>query len=294
MFGRGDWGQRDLLRFEQSSWIEWASRVDLAHVPLVANMRNPALLQQLLESKGPTVTVPATFPELSGQQVLVQQKAEGESLTSLLRCSDKAQAESTSLQALGVLAAVIVPLQGFMLLVLSEHHGCHTDPHPGNFRFDTAKRTLWVLDWGCFMHLGRQDRRNMCRLIIELDDLDQGQGGIEAADVGQRMEAIGFKGANLAGVAAALFMCKKRSGVDASSTEDPLACLNGVDVIPETMVPMVRAIGIIGGLLAKVQDGISTSDHPQAFLSGQVMEGMSLAKLWRPFAERGLSVASSA
>ncbi|KAK3268121.1 hypothetical protein CYMTET_23358 [Cymbomonas tetramitiformis] len=131
------------------------------------------------------------------------------------------------------------------------------------------------------------------RLIIELDDLDQGQGGVEAADVAQRMEAIGFKGANLAGVAAALFMCKKRSGFDASSTEDPLACLNGVDVIPGTIVPMVRAIGIIGGLLAKVRDGISTSDHPQAALSGQVMEGMSLAKLWRPFAERGLSDASS-
>ncbi|KAK3237467.1 hypothetical protein CYMTET_52461, partial [Cymbomonas tetramitiformis] len=147
----------------QSSWIEWASKVDLAHAPLVANMQNPALLQQLLESKGPTVKVPSTFPELSGEQALVQQKAEGESLTCLLRCTDMAPAESTSPQALGVLAAVIVPLQGFMLLVLSEHHGCHTDPHPGNFRFDTATRTLWVLDWGCFIHLDRQDRRNMCR-----------------------------------------------------------------------------------------------------------------------------------
>jgi hypothetical protein len=93
------------------------------------------------------------------------------------------------------------------------------------------------------------------------------------------MRALKFEGADLAEVAIQLFSLRTDAEAVAAGA-DPLACLNGLDVMPAHMAPMVRAIGIIRGMLS----GVSGRDQ----LPEDARRRTSLAALWRPFAEQGL------
>jgi hypothetical protein len=115
------------------------------------------------------------------------------------------------------------------------------------------------------------------------------------------MRLLDFEGNDLAGVAIALFMCEGpsrqgRAG-DAHLREDPLVVLNGVDDVPEGMVMLIRAIGIITGLLRGVRDAVSRRvqrgdqgnwEREGAEVAEGLLKGLSLAQLWLPFAVEGL------
>jgi hypothetical protein len=139
------------------------------------------------------------------------------------------------------------------------------------------------------------------RLIVALASWEKGRDRVERADIGDCMRLLGFEGEDLSGVAIALFMCEGPSrqghGGGVHVREDPLVVLNGVDTVPEGMVMLVRAIGIITGLLRGVRDVVSR--HAQsgdmgwkregAEVAEGLLKGLSLAQLWLPFAVEGLT-----
>jgi len=190
-------------------------------------------------------------------------------------------------------------------------------------RYDEEAKTLWMLDWGGFLLLKRHERLNMCGLIVAVDDHLSGTGDRQAhveaikkrcdasplrsaasphqtrgvteasalhetkglaSHVGGRvlhtlhsMRALKFEGTDLAEVAIQLFSLRTDAEAVAQGG-DPLACLSGLDVMPAHMAPMVRAIGIIRGMLSAASQQ----------LPDEMRHQMSLAALWRPFAEQGL------
>jgi hypothetical protein len=91
------------------------------------------------------------------------------------------------------------------------------------------------------------------------------------------MRALKFEGDELAEVAIQLFSLRTDAEAVAQGG-DPLACLSGLDVMPANMAPVVRAIGIIRGMLSGASQQLPDDMRHQ----------LSLAALWRPFAEMGL------
>jgi len=136
-----------------------------------------------------------------------------------------------------------------------------------------------MLDWGGFLLLKRHERLNMCGLIVAVDHHLSGTGDRQAhvEAIKKSMRALKFEGTDLAEVAIQLFSLRTDAEAVAQGG-DPLACLSGLDVMPAHMAPMVRAIGIIRGMLS----GASQQ------LPDEMRHQMSLAALWRPFAEQGL------
>jgi hypothetical protein len=94
----------------------------------------------------------AVLEELCSERVLVMQRVGGQSLAQMIEAAAAVEATPSEaplpntilagssntalqLQVVGVLLGVVVPLQGYMLMVTSDTHGAHADPHPGNFRW---------------------------------------------------------------------------------------------------------------------------------------------------------------
>jgi len=179
-------------------------------------------------------------------------------------------------EAMAVMLGVAVPFIGWLLLCQSSSCAAHVDPHPGNFRWDSAERTLYVLDWGSVVTLSEDKRTTLCLMIqmVCQADTDESLVGELANQFGVRGESTAAIGRLVRGL---LTSSRHRAAPDELSNAAIERLLDDVDT---DVVPVVRCLAILGGMLKKTQQRLR-EEHDQDV-------ALSLAEIWAPWASRGL------
>ncbi|CAE8621863.1 unnamed protein product [Polarella glacialis] len=200
--------------------------------------------------------------------------AGGESLHKLLSGASSA-GDAGRQEAAGMLIGFAVPFIGWLLLCKSTSHLAHVDPHPGNFRWDSALRTLWVLDWGSNVTLTAERRLSLCMLVSLI--------AAEAPDdaIADTAVAFGVRCTDPCQLARLWRgMLNATSSFAAQDAINVAAIDNLLDDVSEDVVPVVRCLATLGGLLKELQQTIRDEQGHDVPLS--------LAKLWATFAAMGL------
>lgn len=240
-------------------------------IPPVFATPGPQLLEQL---RGAAVRVPEVMGAegLVAETALVMTRAGGESMHRLL---SGAVGEAEQLHAAAALLGVAVPFIGWLLLCKSSSHLAHVDPHAGNFRWDAGTRELWVLDWGSHVTLEGHRRRALCLLVVLL------AAGSEDEAVADAARAFGLSGSNdgqLAVLMRGIFNVSPR--VAAQDALNAAAMDQVLDEVDEDVVPVVRCLATLGGMLKEAQRRVRDVAHQHVPLS--------LASLWCTLAQLGL------
>jgi ubiquinone biosynthesis protein len=198
---------------------------------------------------GDRVLVPAVVDELSTGRILVMERIAGERLTDAL---DRLSEENP--EARDRVCATIVSSVARQIFV---HGVIHADPHPGNFLV-TPDGEVAVLDFGCVLRLGDDERRAWARLFAALVTRDERRAAAELA-------ALGFVAADEAELlaVAATIVDGMRPGTDAAEmdwnaqlvefTERLRAAgASGQAIqIPRSFVLLARVLGTVAGLLVR-------------------------------------------
>jgi len=133
------------------------------------------------------------------------------------------------------------------------------------------------LDWGSNVRLSDERRRALCLLIILISSGDR--DGDEA--IADAARAFGVRSDNSPQLA-----CLLRGMLNATqhhAAQDALtdaAVDNILSDVDDSVVPIVRCLATLGGLLKEMQRAIR-NEHQQNMR-------LSLAAMWQPFAEMGL------
>lgn len=219
-----------------------------------------------------SVSVPQPLPNLCCRSAMAMERAGGESVHMLLSGS---MGDAGRQEAAQALLGLVVPFIGWLLLCKSTSHLAHVDPHPGNFRWDAASHTLWVLDWGSSVQLSDERRKALCMLIglvagDEEDDI--------IADV---MRSFGVHGASSHDLARLMRGMLNASTAHAAPDAIGTAAMDSIlDDVDEDIVPVVRCLGTLGGMLKELQRKVHEEYQQDVDLS--------LATLWSPLATMGL------
>uniref|UniRef100_A0A7S4VJF1 ABC1 atypical kinase-like domain-containing protein n=1 Tax=Alexandrium monilatum TaxID=311494 RepID=A0A7S4VJF1_9DINO len=250
------------------AWLGAASAILAAQPPALA-----MLATQWLRNNQWRVRVPEPVAGLCSQPAIAMTRAGGESIHRLLSGSS---GDAGRQEAAGALLGLAVPFIGWMLLCKSTQHFGHVDPHPGNFRWCAAARELWVLDWGSSVTLSLERRKALCMLIrLVADDA-------EPALVGDVAGAFGLRGTNPLELAKLVRgMLNATTAHAAQDAINTAAIDNILDGVSDDVVPVVRCLSVLGGMLKELQQHIR-SEH-------QHEVPLSLAALWGPFATLGLA-----
>jgi len=248
-------------------WLEAVMPMLDGIPPYLAPLVSAALASQ----EGWSIQVPEPLRGYCGESVMGMSLASGESVQTLL---EGVAGTAGQQEAAAVLISYAVPFIGWLLLCKSTSHLAHVDPHPGNFRWDSVRKVLWVLDWGSHVTLSDECRRNLCLLITLVADNSEDHLIAETA------ERVGIRGSDSRQVATVIRGLLNASRNEAAQDTLNNACAdNLLEHISTDVVPVVRCLGILGGMLKEMQAKIQ--DRTQ-----QVMP-LSLASLWKPFALSG-------
>jgi len=231
----------------------------------------PLLFVALAQSAGWSANVPEPLDGYIGRSAMAMSLAGGESLQKLL---SGVSGQAGQQEAATVLIGYAVPFIGWLLLCMGSSHLAHADPHPGNFRWDSDLQQLWVLDWGNHVTLSDDRRRALCFLITLVAD--------EADDtlIADGTRAFGASGPDDHALAEAI-----KGMLNASHNHAPQDAINNAAIdnmlenISDDVVPVVRCLSILGGMLQAMQQKL----HEQM----GVDVPLSLASLWKPFALMG-------
>lgn len=259
------------------SYVMWLSRapVALAHAPAHLSSLGLGFAAQAL-ARGARVRTPEVLRGLVSGSTLSMSRAGGESLHKLL---NGAHGPGGCREAAEVLLGCAVPFVGWLLLCKSTSHLAHIDPHPGNFRWDAGERTLWVLDWGSHINLTVEQRHALCLLICLASGSE-----VHAQDdaIADTARAFGIRSDDNAQLS------KLVHGIlNATANHAAQEALNAATVdhflsdVDDAVVPVVRCLATLGGLLKELQRKIRDEHHQDVPLS--------LATVWEPFATMGLA-----
>lgn len=265
----------ELCRTEWAAAFEvWLAGVEgiVARLPPELGLMSQFFIANL-RTAGCIVRIPEPVPGLESQTALAMSRAGGESLHQLLTGS---QGEAGQRDAAAALLTCALPFIGWLLLCKSTSHMAHVDPHPGNFRWDTAAREMWVLDWGSHVELAEERRQALCLLIVLVAQDNTPDDFIASA-----AQAFGVRSADPGHLAllirGLLNATRTHSAQDAINTAGVERIL---DDVHDDVVPVVRCLATLGGLLQAVQRTIRQQQQHDIPLS--------LASLWAPFAAVGL------
>jgi len=174
-----------------------------------------------------------------------------------------------------VLVGYVIPLIGWMLLCKGSSHFAHVDPHPGNFQWDAASGTLWVLDWGSCVTLSARSRRYLCMLVsIVAEDAEDEL----IADTARSFGLNSSSNRQLALVVRGLLNATAQHAAQDTLSEAALdRMLAG---IADEVVPVVRCLVVLGGLMKELRRRIYDDLQQEVPLSLDI--------LWKPFAVTGL------
>mmetsp|Transcript_16359 Transcript_16359/g.29472 ORF Transcript_16359/g.29472 Transcript_16359/m.29472 type:complete len:280 (-) Transcript_16359:58-897(-) len=261
----------DLCRNDWSdAYRTWCSEVDSA----LAGVPPPiALLARhfVTQSSAWNTRVPEPLDGYCCESALAMSCAGGVSLHRLMCGGGGEQQEAAQ-----VLTGLAVPFIGWLLLCKSSSHLAHVDPHPGNFRWDAGSRTLWVLDWGSNVTLSNERRHALCLLITLIAE------GADDETIGDTARAFGIQVTSTSHLAALMRgMLNATQHRGAQDVINDAAIDHILDNVGDDVVPVVRCLATLGGILKTLQQKIR-DEHSQNV-------PLSLASLWRPFAVMGLS-----
>mmetsp|Transcript_116298 Transcript_116298/g.323984 ORF Transcript_116298/g.323984 Transcript_116298/m.323984 type:complete len:549 (+) Transcript_116298:73-1719(+) len=257
-----------------NGWLVAAPMLLQGLPPNLAVLVSAWTLQLQTPSRSVCVQVPEPLPQLCSDSVLAMSRAGGMSMHQLLR-GDRGDAGRQ--EAAGVLIGLAIPFIGWMLLCKSTSHFGHVDPHPGNLRWCSVSRVLWVLDWGSNVTLAAGRRSALC-MLIALAAADAEAGAL--ADAARAFGLRSRDDAKLARLVRGVLNATTAHGAqDAINTA---AIDNILDEVGADVVPVVRCLATLGGLLKELQRQIRDEHQHDVPLS--------LAALWEPFAARGLGV----
>lgn len=254
-----------------SAYQVWLAQAEtsLASAPPLMSMFALTFVHQMRSSEW-RVQVPEPVRTCVNYSAFAMSRAGGQSLHALLAGDANEQRTAVS-----VFVGLAVPFIGWLLLCKSSSHIAHADPHLGNFRWDDTTHTMWVLDWGSNVALPPDIRRALCMLVSGI------AGGANDETVAQTARSLGIRSDNSSELAKLM-----RGMMNASahaSARDALntAALDSIlDDVGDDIVPVVRCLATLGGILKEVQRRVNDEHHQNVELS--------LASLWRPFAEMGL------
>jgi len=251
-------------------WLS-AAMVALAALPQPLPILAVAFIQRA-QATGWRVQVPEPEPVLCSQAAFAMSVATGESLHRLLSGN---QGDAGRQEAAQVLIGLIVPFIGWLLLCKSTSSFAHVDPHPGNFRWDTASSTLWVLDWGSHVVLSDERRRALCMLVTLLAcDADDDSIADVARSVGVGSNVNHELAQVMRGMLNATSSHAAREAIN-------MAAVDGIlEDVADDVVPVMRCLAVLGGILKELQRSIR-DQHQQDV-------PLSLASLWAPLADMGL------
>lgn len=251
-------------------WLEEAPALLSDASPLIAVLATQFAQQQLQSSWH--VKVPHPVRPHVADSAFVMSRAGGESLHRLLADGDQAAQQ----EAVKVIVGFAVPFIGWLLLCRSSSHLAHVDPHLGNFRWDTNSRTLWVLDWGSNITVTNERRRALCLLIVLI------AGNADDESVADTARSFGIRSENDAQLARLMRDMMNASVHRAAQDAINSAAIDGIlDDVGDDVVPVVRCLATLGGILKEIQRRVSDGHH------GNI--NLSLARLWSPFATIGLT-----
>lgn len=218
---------------------------------------------------GDAVLVPAALASHSTERVLTMERIAGERLTDALdRLSESDPA------ARDKVCATIVSSVARQIFV---HGVVHADPHPGNFLV-TPDGDVAVLDFGCVLRLGDDERRAWGRLFGALVTRDERRAAAE-------LRALGFEASDeseLLAVAATI-VDGMRPGSDAAEMDWNAQLVelterlsqagkSGMAIkIPRSFVLLARVLGTVAGLLVRHRPRI----QPFALIAPFVMANVS-------------------
>ena len=222
-------------------------------------------------ASGDRVLVPAAIEGSSTGRVLVMERIVGERLTDAL---DRLSAEDPD--ARDRVCAAIVSSVARQIFV---HGVVHADPHPGNFLVTPAGEVA-VLDFGCVLRLGDDERRAWARLFAALVARDERRAAAELA-------ALGFEAddeTELLAIAATI-VDAMRPGTDAAEMDwnaqlvaftERLQSVgaSGTTIrIPRSFVLLGRVLGTVAGLLVRHKPRL----QPFALIAPFVMSAQRVA-----------------
>lgn len=256
---------------------EWGSAYQSWQAAIMPSLRGipphlaPLAVAGFAESAAWSTEIPEPLDAYCSTSVMAMSFAGGESLHQLLQGAAGQQGQQ---EAAAVLISYAVPFIGWLLLCKSSSHLAHVDPHPGNFRWDFNAKTMWVLDWGSHITLSVERRRALCFLVtLVADDAEDDLIAEAARNLGIR----GNDNAQIAMVIRSLFNASPEQA--AQDTLNNAAGMDMLQDISHEVVPVVRCLSILGGMLQKMQQKLQEQ--------AQVQIPLSLAGLWAPFAQAG-------
>lgn len=219
-----------------------------------------------------SVRVPQPLAGAICESALAMSLAGGESMHRLL-AGDAGQAGQQ--EAAQVLIGLAIPFIGWLLLCRSTSDLAHVDPHPGNFRWDATSNTLWVLDWGSHVVLSDERRAALCLLVsLIASDSDDGAIADTAASFGIRCTDDRALAQLMRGMMNATRSHAAQDAINTAAIDKVL------DDVSDEVVPVVRCLATLGGLLKQLQRSLREQRQQDIPLS--------LASLWAPFATLGL------
>jgi len=234
----------------------------------------PLVAVALGQSAAWSIRVPEPLVQYNTHSsILVMSHAQGESMQKLL---DGSTGSAGVQEAAVVLIGYAVPFIGWLLLTRSSSHLAHVDPHPGNFRWDSQQQQLWVLDWGSHVILSNEQRLAFCQLIaLVADDREE----FLIADAARMFGANGSDDGELANVMKGILNAS--ASHDAQNTINNAAVDGVLKEVHQDIVPVVRCLAILGGMLRTMQQKIQDQSTTAVELN--------LARLWKPFAAHGMT-----
>lgn len=218
---------------------------------------------------GDRILVPAAIESHSTGKILVMERIAGERLTDAL---DRLSATDPDVR--DKVCATIVSSVARQIFV---HGVVHADPHPGNFLV-TPDGDVAVLDFGCVLRLGDDERRAWGRLFAALVGRDERRAAAE-------LRALGFEASDESELlkVAATIVDGMRPGTDAAEMDWNAQLVefterlnaagqSGTTIrIPRSFVLLARVLGTVAGLLVRHRPRI----QPFALIAPFLMQSVS-------------------
>lgn len=254
-------------------WLQSTSYAVLNSLPAELHLHASLIMAQVQAARI-VVNVPQPLPGLESEWALAMQRAGGTSALKLLQ-GDMGQAQQAEMYI--VFTAVALPFVGWLLLCKSSDYLAHVDPHPGNFRWDSDSKTLWVLDWGSSIQLQPTRRRSLCLLVTLLAAGEKDVGAI--ADAARAFGIEATQDRQLAQLLEGIFnvtpVGSAREALSAAAVDQFL------ENVADEVVPVVRCLALLGGMLKEAHLRLrGAMPHPVH---------ISLAALWAHLASVGLN-----
>lgn len=254
-----------------ASWVDSLAPLIIGTCPPPIALYATMFLGQMQRIK---VRVPEPLDGMVTTTALGMTRAAGESLHRLIADSNGETAER--MEVLKVLLVGILPFIGWLLLCKSTSHVAHVDPHPGNFRWDASSQELWVLDWGCSIQLPDAKRQSLCNLVVAVAEEK------DSETIAAIVRSLGVRSNDTTKLATLMRGMLNASGERAARDEiNDAAAGHVLEDVDTAIVPVIRCLAVLGGLLKKAQRQIQTEYNQNLPLS--------LASLWQSFARAGLT-----